>query len=115
MTVGGPTSGVSLSQPGVMLSHRPHSMIDMDPRLGPRPHMGGASSQEKKSGSVKSAESLERAGLSIDDFEDIDPGEEDSHKVILRGVAQGHVILYNIIIYSSRDLCFKNFRVRPNF
>ena len=85
MTMGGPSSGVSLSQPGVMLPHRPHNMIEVE-RMGHRPHMGGVdrSSMGGKSGSVKSAESLERAGLSIEDYEDIDPAEEDretQHKV----------------------------------
>lgn len=79
LAMGGPSSGVTLSQPGLMMSHRPHSMIDAD-RMGHRPHMGGASiekSSMSKSGSVKSGESLERAGLSLDDFEVMDPGEED--------------------------------------
>lgn len=85
----GPSSGVALSQPVRIISHRPYSMVDME-RLGNHPHMGGVSvdkSSMSKSGSVKSGESLERAGLSIEDFEDIDPGEEDreTHHKVCRG------------------------------
>lgn len=107
IAMGGPSSGVSLSQPGVMISHRPHSMIDME-RLGHRPHMGGAStdkSSASKSGSVKSAESLERAALSIEDFDDIDPGAEDrdTHLKVCRGHVTCHVTVSNVTL--SSPLC----------
>ena len=87
----GPSPGVSLSQPGVMLSHRPGygGMLDMD-RHGPHPYMGGASGDKGllAHGGVGSkltdSRRVDRAS-SIDEELDWDVEEEEGHSKV--GVA----------------------------
>lgn len=83
-SVGGPSSGVSLSQPGVMLSHRhgSYGMMDVDRHmLHSQASLGGVTSERMKASSVKSTDSLDRRGdlptLSIDEELDLDLDEED--------------------------------------
>ena len=103
MAVGAPSSNVSLSQPGFMMSHRP-GHLDMDRFSmggvgGPHPlhlagSMGGLAGENKgsqgRASSVKSADSLDRGhrSLSVEDDFELDPEDEDDQPKV--GVATGY-------------------------
>lgn len=83
--MGGPSTGVSLSQPGVMLSHRhgSHSMLDLDRHMvHPQALLGSGLPDRMRANSAKSTESLDRRAdhptLSIDEeLESLDLDEDD--------------------------------------
>lgn len=82
-----PSSGVSLSQPPIMLSHRPKSMplSEMERMSHHQQMVAGMSSEKSSQGrasSIKSVDSLDRridatGGLSMEEDFDLDPGEEE--------------------------------------
>lgn len=93
LTIGGPSSGVSLSQPGHMISHR-HGHGMMDIHGGGHPHyMGGASGMEKASQGRGSSSKLteqgrgnQTTGLSIDEELDLDVEDEEDRQSKVHGV-----------------------------
>ena len=102
MSVGAPSSNVSLSQPGFMMSRG--MMADMDGRFGgAHPlhlagSMGGLAGENKgsqgRASSVKSGDSLDRAhrSLSVEEDFDLDPeDEEDQPKVGVDNASVCHV------------------------
>ena len=87
--MGGPSAGVSLSQPGIMFSHRPgHGMREMDP-YGHHPLIGGDKASQGRAGSSKSMEGVldRRVDTPIDEEIDVDVEEEEQEGKFKVGVA----------------------------